>query len=115
MKLSQIEKRIPQTLTKSKDVIQKGREYARRSSRATSTRGQENEAWPLYKKDPSRVSWVDLSRDRYVAVPKLATPAENTFARRLLFTWEKHDSPKQTTCSSARAKMRKEVRASRFF
>ena len=50
MKLSQIEKRIPQTLTNSKDVIQKGREYARRSSRARSTRGQENEAWALYKK-----------------------------------------------------------------
>ena len=50
MKLSQVEKRIPQTLTNSKDVIQKGREYARRSSRARSTRGQENEAWALYKK-----------------------------------------------------------------
>ena len=55
MKLSQIqlqiEKRIPQTLANSKDVIQKGREYARRSSRARSTRGQENEAWALYKKN----------------------------------------------------------------
>ena len=101
MKLYQIEKRIPQTLTNSKDVIQKGREHARRSSRARSTRGQENEAWALYKKNPSRVSWVDLSRDRYIALPKVATPAGNTFARRLLFTWEKHHSPKQTTCSGA--------------
>ena len=110
MKLSQIEKRIPQTLTNSKDVIQKGREYARRSSRARSTRGQENEAWALYKKNPSRVSWVDLSRDWYIALPKLATPAGNTFARGLLFTWDKRDSPKQTTCSSPRVKMRKKAR-----
>ena len=107
MKLSQIEKRIPQTLTNSKDVIQKGREYARRSSRARSTRGQENEAWALYKKNPSRVSWVDLSRDWYIALPKLATPAGNTFARGLLFTSDKRDSPKQTTCFNARVKMRK--------
>ena len=49
MKLSQIEKRILQTLTNSKDVIQKGREYARRSSQARSTRGQESKAWALYK------------------------------------------------------------------
>ena len=50
MKLSQIEKRIPQTWTNSKNIIQTHREYARRSSRARSTRGQENEAWALYKK-----------------------------------------------------------------
>ena len=50
MKLSQIEKRIPQTLTNSKDIIQTDREYARRGNRAKSTRGQENEAWVLYKK-----------------------------------------------------------------
>ena len=50
MKLSQIEKRIPQTLTNSKDRIQTDQEYARRRSRARSTRGQENEAWALYKK-----------------------------------------------------------------
>ena len=50
MKLSQIEKRIPQTLKNSKDIIQTDREYARRGSRARSTRGQENEAWALYKK-----------------------------------------------------------------
>ena len=50
MKLSQIEKRIPQTLIKSKDIIQKDGEHARRSSRARSTRGQENEAWALYQK-----------------------------------------------------------------
>ena len=107
MKLSQIEKRIPQTLANSKDVIQKGREYARRSSRARSTRGQENEAWALYKKNPSRESRGDLSRDRCMTLPKLATPAGNTFARGLLLTWDKRDSPKQTTCSSPRVKMRK--------
>ena len=50
MKLFQIEKRIPQTLTNSKDIIQKDREHARRSARARSSRGQENEAWALYKK-----------------------------------------------------------------
>ena len=70
----------------SNDVIQKGREYALRSSRARSTRGQENEAWALYKKNPSRVAWVDLSGDRYIALQKLATPAGNTSARRLLLT-----------------------------
>ena len=64
MKLSEIEKRLPQTLTNLKDVIQKGQEYARRSSRARSMRGQENEAWALYEKNPSQVSWVDLSRDQ---------------------------------------------------
>ena len=35
MKLSQIEKQILQTLTNSKDAIQKGQEYARRSSRSS--------------------------------------------------------------------------------
>ena len=35
------------------------------------------------KKNPSRVSWVDLSRDRYIALPKLATPAGNTFGQGL--------------------------------
>ena len=63
MKLSQIEKRIPQTLTNSKDIIQTDREYACRSSRARSTRGQENEAWALYKK---RVSFIDL----YLVFPR---------------------------------------------
>ena len=38
------------------------------------------------KKNPSQVSWVDLSRDLYIALPKLATPAGNTFGRGLLFT-----------------------------
>ena len=28
----------------------------------------------------SRVSWGDLSRDRYIACTKLASPTENTFA-----------------------------------
>ena len=53
MKLSQIEKRIQQTLTNSKDIIQKDREQAHRRSRARSTRGQKNEAWALYKKKVS--------------------------------------------------------------
>ena len=37
-------------------------------------------------KNPSRVSWVDLSRDRYIALPKLAAPAGNIFGRGLLET-----------------------------
>ena len=88
MKLSQVEKRIPQTLTNSKDVIQNGREYARRSSRARSTRGTAKKRRPGHrtKKNPSRVSWADLSMDRYIALPKLATPAGNTFGRGPLFT-----------------------------
>ena len=100
MKLSQIEKRIPQTLTNSKDVIQNRREYARRCSRARSTRGQENEAWALYKKKKMHpgCSWVDLSRDRYIALPKLATHAGNTFGWGLLFTWDKRDSPVKKLC-----------------
>ena len=53
------------------------------------------------------MSWFDFSRDRFKALPKLATPAGNTFGRGLLFTWDKRDSPKQNTCSSARVKMRK--------
>ena len=73
MKLSQIEKRIPQTLTNSKDTIQKGRETMRRSDRARLTRGQASEAWALYKSNPSRVFWGDLSRDRYISCPKLAS------------------------------------------
>ena len=74
MKLSQIEKRILKTLTNSKDVMEKDREHARRSSRARSTRGQENEAWALYKKIPSRESWGDLSGDRYIICPKPPSP-----------------------------------------
>ena len=44
-------------LTNSKDIIQKDREHARRSSWAWSTCGQKNEAWAVYKKNPSRESW----------------------------------------------------------
>ena len=55
MKLSQIEKRILQTLTNSKDVM-------------------ENEAWALCKKKPSWESWGDLSGDRYIICPKPPSP-----------------------------------------
>ena len=96
MKLSQIERRIPQTLTNSKDIIQTDREYARRSSRARSTRGQENEAWALYKKIPSRESWGDLSRDRYIICPKPPSPAGKILDRRQLFFLANHNSPEQT-------------------
>ena len=63
----------------------------------------------------SWVSWVDLSRDQYIALPKLATPAGNTFAWWVLFTWDKRDSPKQTICSSARVKMRKKETCKRWY
>ena len=96
MKLSQIEKRIPQTLTNSKDIIQTDREYARRSSRARSTRGQENEAWALYKKIPSRESWGDLSGDRYLICPKPPSLAGKILDRRQLFFLANHNSPEQT-------------------
>ena len=76
MKLSQLEKRIQQTLTNSKDIIQNGRKSSRWSGLARSTRGQANDAWAMY-----------LSRDRYIARPKLAFPDGYTFARGLLFTW----------------------------
>ena len=87
MKLSQLEKQIQQTLTNSKDIIQKGWKSLHRSDRARSTRGQANEAWVLYKLNPSRVSWGDLSREWYIACPKLASVAGNTVAQVLLFTW----------------------------
>ena len=68
MKLSQIEKRIPQTLTNSKDRIQTDREYARRSSRARSTRSQENEAWALYLKfHPGSPEVTFLGTDKLLA------------------------------------------------
>ena len=108
MKLSQIEKRTPQTLTISKDIIQTDREYARRSSRARSTRGQENEAWALYKKNPPRESWGDLSGDRYIICPKPPYPAEKILNRRQLFflavpPWAviKRLCPSRTTVYSA--------------
>ena len=73
MRLSRVEKRTPQTLTNSENIVRKGRETARRSSRARSTRGLANEAWALYKSNPSRVSWVELSRDRY-SLTKVSLP-----------------------------------------
>ena len=47
------------------------------------------------------MSWVDLSRDRYIALLKLATPGGNTFARRLLFILRKTPLAQATTCSGA--------------
>ena len=96
MKLSQIEKRIPQTLKNSKDIIEKDREHDRRSSRARSTRGQENEAWALYKKNPSRESCGDLSGDQYIICPKPPSPAGKILDRRQLFFLANHNSLEQT-------------------
>ena len=67
-------KTTPADFDKLEGCNPKGQEYAHRSSRARSTLGQENEAWALNKKNPSRLSLVDLSRDRYIALRKLATP-----------------------------------------
>ena len=96
MKLFQIEKRILQTSTNSKDIIQKDREHARRSSRARSTRGQENEAWAVYKKNPSRESWDDLSGDQYIICLKPPSPAGKILVRRQLFFLANHNSLEQT-------------------
>ena len=74
MKLSEIEKRIPQTLTNSKDVIQKGLEYARRSSRARSTRGQENEVWALYKKIHPGCPWLVFLGTQIHSFTKVSHP-----------------------------------------
>ena len=100
MKLSQIEKRIPQTLTNSKDINQKDREHARRSGPASSTSGQENGAWALYKKNPSRESWGDLSGDRYTICPKPPFPAGKILDRRQLFFLANHNSLEQTPYTS---------------
>ena len=97
MKLSRIEKRIPKTLANSKNIIQTDREYARRSSRARSTRGQENEAWALYKKIPSRESWGDLSRDRHIICPKRPSPTGKILDRRQLFCLANQNLPEQST------------------
>ena len=63
-------------LTNSKDII----DY-NLSGRARSTGELANEAWALCKSNSSRVSRGDLSRDRYISCPKLASLAGNTFAR----------------------------------
>ena len=76
MKLSQLQKRIQKTLTISKDIIQKAESRRNKDQRAVK---QKSEAWALYKSNPYRVSWGDLSGDRYIACPKLASPAANAF------------------------------------
>ena len=89
----QIEKGIPQTLTNSKNIIQTDREYACRSSRARSTRGQKNEAWALYKKILPWGFWGDLSRDRYIICPMPASCAGKILDRRQLFFLANHYLP----------------------
>ena len=86
MKLSQLEKRIQKTLSISKDIIQNAESRRNKDQRAVK---QMSEAWALYKSNPSRVSWGDLSRDRgtdtfnrYIACSKLASPAENAFPKK---------------------------------
>ena len=66
------------------------------SSRARSTRGQENEAWAVYKKNPSRESWDDLSGDQYIICLKPPSPAGKILDRRQLFFLANHNSLEQT-------------------
>ena len=79
MRLSQLQKRIQKTLTISKDIIQRAESRRNKDQRAVK---QMSEAWALYKSNPYRVSWGDLSRDRYIACPKLASPAANAFPKK---------------------------------
>ena len=79
MRLSQLQKRIQKTLTISKDIIQKAESRRNKDQRAVK---QMSEAWALYKSNPYRVSWGDLSRDLYIACPKLASPAANAFLKK---------------------------------
>ena len=66
------------------------------SSRARSTRGQENKAWAVYKKNPSRESWDDLSGDQYIICLKPPSPAGKILDRRQLFFLANHNSLEQT-------------------
>ena len=66
------------------------------SSRARSTRGQENEAWAVYKKNPSRESWDDLSGDQYIICLKPPSPAVKILDRRQLFFLANHNLLEQT-------------------
>ena len=66
------------------------------SSGARSTRGPKNEAWALYKKIPSRETWGDLSRDRYIMCPRPPSPAGKILDRRQLFFLANHHLPEQT-------------------
>ena len=66
------------------------------SSRARSTRGQENEAWALYQKSPYRKSWGDLSGERYIICPNPPSPAGKIPDRRQLFFLANHNSPEKT-------------------
>ena len=84
MKLSQLQKRIQKTLTISKDIIQKAESRRNKDQRVVK---QMSEAWALYKSNPYRVSWGDLSRDRYIACPKLASPAANAFPKKKNRKW----------------------------
>ena len=86
MKLSQPEKRIKRTLTNLKEIIQKSRNVDA-PKWARLTRGQESEAWALYKSNSSQVSWGGLSRDPYITVacPKLFSPAVNTFVEGIVY------------------------------
>ena len=66
------------------------------SSRARSTRGQENEAWAVYKKNASRESWDDLSGDQYIICLKPPSPAGKILDRRQLFFLANHNLLEQT-------------------
>ena len=67
MKLSQLEKRIQQTLPNSKDITQKWPKPLAPKWPGQVNARPSNEAWALCKSNPSRVSWGSLS-----TCPKLA-------------------------------------------
>ena len=63
MKFSQLEKQIQQTLPNAKDIIQKQPKLLALKWPAQINRSQPNEAWALYKSNPSRVTWRGLFSD----------------------------------------------------
>ena len=85
MKLSQLEKRIPQALTNSKEIIQKTE--SRRAEVAGPDQRASKQIRPGHCANQihPECSGGGLSRDPYIngyiACLKLASPAGNTFAR----------------------------------
>ena len=96
MKLSQIEKQVPQTLTNSKDIIQKTEnmltEVAGPDQRQAKKMRPENCTKKLH---PAGVLG-DLSGDQYIICPKPPSPAGKILDRRQLFFLANHNSPEQT-------------------
>ena len=86
MKLSQIEKQIPQTLTNSKDIISKDREHAREVVGPDQRAVKKMRPGHCTKKNPSPESWGDLSGDRCIICPKPPSPAGKILDRSAVFS-----------------------------